>query len=230
MHGKRPLLQRKHNPLFKNLIRCEGCGGMVTWQLQKGRYYGTCQRLKPGCKGVKALREDRIEDYIVKMLDALVCPSQEIIEWVTNELRKRRSDQSDTREQALQSLRAQIIRLERMDNELYDDKLAGDISRETYSAKHASLQSQKVELETKREKLAEGTQCGLEQRLALLRLSQKAAEIYQTRTIEQKRLIITKLFKSITSFNGSVSVTYTKLTQAIARNSGLSKEILGYAK
>lgn len=226
MHGKRPLLQRKHNPLFKNLIRCEGCGGMVTWQLQKGRYYGTCQRLKPGCKGVKALREDRIEDYIVKMLDALVCPSQEIIEWVTNELRKRRSDQSDTREQALQSLRAQIIRLERMDNELYDDKLAGDISRETYSAKHASLQSQKVELETKREKLAEGTQCGLEQRLALLRLSQKAAEIYQTRTIEQKRLIITKLFKSITSFNGSVSVTYTNFVHVIADKTLQTKAIL----
>ena len=227
LHGRRPAAIRRHNPLFKNLIRCEVCGGLVTWQLQKGRYYGMCQRLKPECRGKKSVREDRVEEQIIDLLDRLVCPSPEIIEWVTNELRKRRSDQTETRVQTLKALNAQIDRIGRMDNELYDDKLAGDISRETYDAKHDNFIEQRAELETKRDKVAKRSASDLEQRLALLNLSQKAAEIYQTRTIEQKRLILTKLFRSITFNNGSVSVTYTNFVKVIADKSIKTREILG---
>ena len=141
-------------------------------------------------------------------------------------MRERYSEKYAAREEALQAIDSQLIRLKRMDNELYDDKLAGEISRETYTAKHANLQAQQVELEKKRSKLSDGTGSRVEQRLALLNLSQKAAEIYQTRTIEQKRLIITKLFKSITSFNGSVSVTYTNFVHVIADKTLQTRAIL----
>ena len=114
-----------------------------------------------------------------------------------------------------------------MDNELYDDKLAGDITRDMYDTKHAHFAAQKAELEAKRDALVEGTQSDLEQRLALLNLSQKAAEIYQSRTVEQKRLIIIKLFKSITFNNGSMSVTYTNFVKVIANKTLKTKEILG---
>jgi len=113
-----------------------------------------------------------------------------------------------------------------MDSELYDDKLAGDISRETYDAKHGNFMEQKVELEAKRDKVAKRSASDLEQRLAHLNLSQKAAEIYQTRTIEQKRLILTKLFSSITFNNGFVSVTYTNFVKVIADKSIKTREIL----
>ena len=226
MHGKRPAKQRKHNPVFKNLINCERCGGLVTWQLQKGRYYGACQRLKPECRGAKTIREDRAETYIMEKLNELVCPSPEIIDWVSAQMRERYSEKYAAHEEAMQAIDSQLVRLKRMENELYDDKLAGEISRETYTAKHANLQAQQVELEDKRSKLSDGTGNRVEQRLALLNLSQKAAEIYQTRTIEQKRLIITKLFKSITSFNGSVSVTYTNFVRVIADKTLQTRAIL----
>jgi len=227
MHGGRPAVLRKHNPLFKNLIICETCGGKVTWQLQKGRYYGRCQRLKVECKGTKTIREDRVEEQIVNQLNTLICPSTEIIEWVTSELRKRRTGQTETREQMLKALNVQLDRLARMDNELYDDKLSGDISRETYAAKHEQFVSQKAELQAKIDKTAARNTDDVEQRLALLNLSQKAAELWQTRTVEQKRLIIIKLFGSITFNNGSISVTYTNFVKVIADKSIKTREILG---
>jgi hypothetical protein len=46
----------------------------------------------------------------------------------------------------------------------------------------------------------------------------------------ERRGILTKLFKNISLKDNAVSVTYTKLSQAIAVNSGQTKEILGYAK
>jgi hypothetical protein len=70
----------------------------------------------------------------------------------------------------------------------------------------------------------------LEQRLVLLELSQKAASIYRTRTPEQKRLIITKLFTNITRNQGALSVTYTDFSRAIAQNVLKTKEILGAKK
>ncbi len=196
-------------------------------QLQKGRYYGRCQRLKPECKGTKTIREDRVEEQVITMLKELVSPTPSIIGWVTKELQKRTATGAETRAQTIKSLDTQINRLTRMNNELYDDKLAGDITRDMYDTKHAHFMAQKTELENKRDALAEGARSDLEQRLVLLNLSQKAAEIYQTRTIEQKRLIIIKLFKSITFNNGSISVTYTNFVKVIANKTLKTKEILG---
>ncbi len=47
-----------------NIITCEICGGVVTWQLQKGRYYGACRRRNPACKIKKSIREDYLEKMV----------------------------------------------------------------------------------------------------------------------------------------------------------------------
>lgn len=227
LHGKRPTVYKKHNPLFKNLITCEACGGVVTWQLQKGRYYGSCQRLREECKGRKTLREDTLEELIQSMLSALVCPSPEVIDWVIAELRRRNETNNKAYEDSLKAIDVQIERLRRMDNGLYDDKLAGDISREVYQTKHDSFMEQMTELEDKRDKVGRSVANDLEHRLMLLDLSQKAAELYQTRSIEQKRIIITKLFSSITYTNESVSVKYSKFAEVVANKSLKTREILG---
>jgi len=226
-HGKRPTVLKKHNPLFKNLITCSTCGGVVTWQLQKGRYYGSCQRLRNECKGRKTLREDRLEELIEGMLAKLICPAPEVIEWVTEELRKRRETTSQTRTDSLKALDVQIERLQRMDSVLYDDKLAGEITRDVYQLKHEAFMSQLRELEDKRDVLVKGNENDLEQRLALLKLSQRAAELYRTRSIEQKRVIITKLFSRITYNDSSVSVIYSKFAEVIANKSLETGAILG---
>lgn len=227
LHGKRPNVYKKHNPLFKNLLSCNVCGGVVTWQLQKGRYYGSCQRLNNKCKGRKTIREDQLEARIEAMLAQLVCPSQRLTAWVSQELQDKKQTTAQAREDSIQALDAQMSRLMRMDGELYDDKLAGDISRDVYQSKHDQFMEQYKELEDERDRLANANQNDLEQRLALFRLSQDAAKLYRTRSIAQKRIIITKLFSSITYGNESVSVTYSKFAKVIANKSLKTKEILG---
>ena len=64
----------------------------------------------------------------------------------------------------------------------------------------------------------------------LLELSQKAAKLYPTKSTEQKRLIITKLFKELTYDNGSVSVIYSNFARAIAQNVLKTNELLGGKK
>ncbi len=216
MHRGRPTVFKKHNPIFKNLLKCKGCGGVITWQLQKGRYYGNCQRLQESCKGMKLLREDRVEEIIADMLKDLVCPSEEIIEWVAASMRRQYKDSIERQEKIAFSLQAQIDRVGRMDDDLYEDKLAGEISKERYKAKHEQFIAQKLELEKQLKGMERASGARLEQKLVLLKLSQKAAQLYPHKSPEQKRLIISKLFGQITAFDGSVSVTYTNFTRAVA--------------
>lgn len=68
--------------------------------------------------------------------------------------------------------------------------------------------------------------------IAQIELSQDAKRLFADTNVsnDEKRGILTKLFKNISLKDNVVSVTYTKLAQAIAANSGQTKEILGYAK
>lgn len=228
MHGGRPLVLKKHNPLFKNLITCETCGGVVTWQLQKGRYYGACQRRNPICKIKKTIREDRLEETIQTLLDDLVCPSRQLMDWVVQQLEAKRGTTSRTHEDSLEGINKQIARLVRMDGDLYDDKLAGDITKDIYQAKHAAFMEQLTELRAKQTALENKVNKNdLPQRLALLKLTQMAAKLYRTRTVEQKRVILTKLFSSFTYRDGAVSVTYSKFASVIANKTLKTKEVLG---
>lgn len=228
MHGGRPLVLKKHNPLFKNLITCETCGGVVTWQLQKGRYYGACQRRNPTCKIKKTIREDRLEETIQALLDDLVCPSKQLMDWVVQRLEAKRETTSQTHEDSLEGINKQIARLVRMDGDLYDDKLAGDITKDIYQTKHAAFMEQLTELRAKQTALENKvSKNDLPQRLALLKLTQMAAKLYQTRTVEQKRVILTKLFSSFAYRDGSVSVTYSKFASVIANKTLKTKAVLG---
>ena len=56
----------------------------------------------------------------------------------------------------------------------------------------------------------------LEHKLVLLELSQKAAELYPSKSPEQKRLLASKLFNKMTINAGRLSVEFTNFAQAIA--------------
>lgn len=227
MHKGRPTVLKQHNPVFKNMITCDGCGGLVTWQKQKGRYYGSCQRKSEACKRRKFVREDKIEAVITDRLSKLICPSPEIIEWVAEAMQKEYKDNIENKEKLAASIQVQIDRIQRMDDGLYDDKLSGDITPERYKEKHEQFVSQKAELTHQLSKIDVASAQKLEYSLVILELTQKAGLIYAKKTPEQKRLIITKLFTNLTFTEGGVSVKYTKFAHAIAENVQLTRNLLG---
>ena len=207
---------KKHESPLQGLIRCDDCGSVVTWQLQKGRYYGICRRLSEKCKYGHSLRQDRVEEVIMDQLEHLVCPAPEVIEWVTEAVREMNRQNTETKEKIKNALESQIKRLEQMDENLYDDKLSGLITKERYEVKHEQLVKDREELYGKLSSIDSDMSLASEQRVALLELSQKAAQIYAKKTAAQKRLIISKLFSNLKLKEGSVSVTYSKLVYVIA--------------
>jgi len=216
LHRGRPRKYAKHFSPFQGLIRCQDCGSIVTWQLQKGRYYGICRRLTDKCKMNHSLREDRIEKIIVDQLKNLICPVPEVIDWVVDAMREVNQGDITKREQLKESLQAQLKRIERMDDNLYDDKLAGVISNDKYTQKHDQLMKDQDDLYTQLKAIDFSESMQVEQKVAILKLSQKASQIYQLKSSTEKRLIISKLFSNLTLKEGCLSVTYTKFVYVLA--------------
>ena len=218
MHRGRPRAYSKHDSPLKSVIRCEDCNSLVTWQLQKGRYYGACRRLSDACKRGRLLREDQAEQLVTVLLEQLVSPSADLINWVANQMRARHGDTVASQDKLIASIRSQIDRLSRMDSGLYDDKLAGDITKEKYDEKHEQFVAEKAQLNDRLSKLDQSLGQRLENRLVILELTQKAAEIYNKKRPAQKRLIISKLFAKLTLKGGLLSVTYSSFARAIAES------------
>jgi len=227
MRGKRPSRYQQHNPVFKNMITCNYCNRVVTWQLQKGHYYGTCQRSQEACKGRKLLREDVLEAEVSAMLKRLVSPAENVIDWVASAMREKYKGNIETNSRLVTSIQTQLNRVNRMDSNLYDDKLAGEVTQEKYDRKHTELLAERKQLEEQLAHVDQTLDQLLEQKLVLLELSQKAAELYPKKTPEQKRLIITKLFQKLTYTDEAVSVIYTNFSRAIAQNVLQTNNLLG---
>jgi site-specific DNA recombinase len=127
-----------HDPLFKGMLRCDICNAVVTWQLQKGRYYGACQRRNDVCKGRQLLRQDRLEDLLVMRIDEVDESSNnrtqlsKLVDLFESRLQPYIGQH---RELITKHIKQQVRRLERIEDNLYEDKLSGIIGEQKYVQK-----------------------------------------------------------------------------------------------
>ncbi|HVQ44166.1 MAG TPA: recombinase family protein [Candidatus Saccharimonadia bacterium] len=198
---------RKHNPVFKGMIRCTGCGGMVTWQLQKGRYYGLCQQRKGVCRGNRFLREDRLERRVIGMLEGLDDSDGKILAWLEKALEAGRPKSLDW-VGVIDTLQRQLTRLKRMDEMLYEDKLAGEVSVEKYAMKHAELTERMTSVQ---ERLGEvqGSQGGGESvAVPACDSVNPIVRLYVRSTPDEKRVIMRALFRPLSSDRDGAGIEF----------------------
>jgi site-specific DNA recombinase len=231
LERRTPEKYRKHNPVLKGIMRCEHCSKTITWQRQKGRLYGGCQRKTVECKKQKFVREDAVMTLIERRLDDLICPAPQVVDWLVTLLQQDFQLSIDNTEQAQKALDDRIARIKRMDDMLYDDKLAGLVSAERYQEKHDGFMSELNGLEKQKGGVSQKYEEKYMKGISDIELSQDAKRLFADANVtnDDKRVILTKLFASISLKDNIVSVTYTKLAQAIAQKSVQTREILGYA-
>jgi hypothetical protein len=195
---------KKHNPVFKGMIRCTDCDSMATWQKQKGRFYGACKRTSEACRRKPLLREDRVEMQVIEMLEGLKDRNGKLF----NELKVALGLEHSAyigmhRTQVIKSLNSQLKRLQTIEDTLYEDKLAGLISEGKYQAKRAEFAEQAEQIMARLSKLNE---IQTEQDVELPRAKNKIVALYLKSTPGQKRTILSVLFKKIALEGGVVAI------------------------
>lgn len=195
--------QRRHDPIFKRMITCEDCGHKVSWSKQKGRFYGACQRKKYCWKG-KYLREDRVEALAIQKLEEIDDPKGKILGKLKAALQIiQPQDVGLYRQKMIEELTRQIKRMQKMEENLYDDRLAGFISKEKYEEKRSQFAKQAAEIAERLAMLREA-QDVRERPEQKLQADNAIVELYLNSSPHHKRIILITFWKKITAKGGSI--------------------------
>ena len=186
----------RHEFPFKGLIRCSACHGMITWQKQKERAYGSCQRRLDDCKKHKWLREDRTEEAIIGHLEKIEDPDSHLFDELKETLLARKNPFSDSDITAMTKLlRAQIRRLERVANNLYEDKLEGIIDDTIYRDKEAKFAERKNKIQSRIDELTEYKD--KIDKITVCKSKHAIKRLYLQSNTAEKQLILSRLFSVI---------------------------------
>lgn len=206
LHRKSHRAAKKNDHIFKGMIRCGICNGMITWEKQKAYVYGYCQRNLEDCRG-NGLREDRVERRIVGQLEKISDSKGAILKELEEAIEK--SKPSDGvgayRVKVIESLNAQIERIKRIDDSLYEEKLAGDISQERYENKHKELDVQVAGINDRLQRLLEA-QGQLAPSTTKLEAGNPIVSLYINSQPMDKRVILYKLFSPLIATEGKLRI------------------------
>lgn len=205
----------KHNPLFKAMIRCVKCEGVITWQLQKGHWYGRCNGYR-GCVNKYFVRQEVLEEQLMAAFEPLISPSPAIIAWAKDAIRERHANDMDAHNAHIRRLRTRYDDLQRRMDIMYDDRVDGRLTTERYDAKVAEAETERKQIKETLAEIDTNYTASLEYGLNILELSQHAAEIYQQKDDPERRGILRDLFLNLSLEGRSLGYSYTKLAAAIA--------------
>lgn len=194
IHGRRLPRAKRHNPLFKGLLRCVNCEATITWQMQKGRYYGACQRRTEHCKHHPMIREDYVEALVRAKLQEIDESNSglKLLYEIKEALELSQQPYvGKHRIGVMKLIKRQIRRNETMEDTLYEYRLSGVIGEEKYQAKLREIVANINQL---RERLRR-----IESIEGATKTDSSTAEtlidLYDSEPKTGKRIIINKLFK-----------------------------------
>lgn len=215
--GTTPRVEKRENlTLLKGKAHCEDCGGLISWYLQKGWWYGECKSNKP-CSVRGCARQDKIEQELAEYFNELIAPSPALIAWVKKELRQSSAEETEQYQAAVQKLTQSLQRLDRQIKILYEDRLDGRISSEIYDQKFKEKTVEREEIAKNIKRISNENTEYIERAISILELTQNAAEIFRTKPVEEQRILLGDIFSAITLNGKHMSVTWRPETEIVRK-------------
>ena len=218
LHQKTTPKYRKHFTVFKGLIKCSECHGTITWEIQKGHWYGHCNHYRD-CSQKKFMRQEIIEEQVLQYFDRITVQNKKLADWIIKALKESHSEKIEYQQKCLNELNAQLKRLQTRTDVLYNDRLDSRIDTETYDRKYKEICDEKGRLLHAIKNLGEAEKEYFDLGVNILELSQKAGEIFRNADTEKKRDLLSFVFSDliINANEGRLNVTYRKPFEIIAQ-------------
>lgn len=201
---------RKHLPVFKAKIMCEECGGLITWEIQRGHWYGHCNHYK-NCSQKVWVRQEAVEEQLFPCFDKIAPKDEEIIKWLESALKESHEDEINYNNQKREALNKIIktadLRMERA----YRDKLDGRIPAHLCEKMMYESDAEKKDATEALNTLGEARLAYYEAGYAVHELALHSKKIYQSpeATVEEKRLLLSQIFSNSSLNEGKIKPNYT---------------------
>ena len=203
-------LYRKHLPVFKAKLTCAGCGGTITWENQKGHWYGHCNHYRK-CNKKTWWRQEKVEESLFPLFDDVAPKTNKVLKVLKKALKESHSNEIEYHEEKQKELNNQINKSQHRIEAIYEDKIDGKISSEFYEKKLVEYTKDKKDAVEALRKINEGNTKYYEAGYAIHELASKASEIYKSpkATTEDKRLLLSKIFSNLSLNSLEIKPDYT---------------------
>jgi site-specific DNA recombinase len=206
---------RTHKHLFKGLIRCSECNGLITWEIHRGHNYGHCNQYRP-CSPKSWLKETEIDYQIARILSGLVLTNERFAAWLREALKEAGRNEHDYKKNEVTEINKNISLIDQKLTRLYEDRLDGRIETSFYDTKSSELKIEKEKLLTLLNSHSASSNKSKDLGIALFDLSQSAPTIYTSKEVEGKRNLISTVFKDLRVDNGVLLHTFNDSFQILA--------------
>lgn len=210
---------RKHRYLFKGLIQCAECGGLITWEQQKSHIYGRCHGYR-NCQQSTYYKEPKINDKVKAKLETLKLHNKPLAQWLVEAIEEYNQNDTQVFQTAYNQLQDKLSQYQKRLSQLYDDRADNKIPESLYQAKLSEYTQVIDKTETQLEKLnRQDAKKQKQNKVDLFKLSQKASFIYQLAEPDEKRQLIPFIFADLKLGDGQLyhqfSEAFLKLYQSI---------------
>ncbi len=204
---------RKHSYLFQGLIRCAGCNGLITWEVQRGHRYGHCNHYND-CKQTTWVKEPEVEEQLLSGFDNLKLKNSRIVEWLRKALKESHQDEIEYHNSTVGQLQARYEAIQKRMDKLYDDKLDEKITPDFYNRKFKQYSQEKDEIAESIKRHSTASTGYLNLGINLYELSQRAREIYlkakEKGMLDEQKALIRLVFAKLILDEGKLSWEYSQ--------------------
>ena len=199
-----------HLPVFKAKIRCEECGGLITWETQKGHWYGHCNHYKE-CSQKVYIKQGQVEEQLFPFFDGVAPKNERVLNWLIKALKESHKDEIDYNTQKRESFNRIIRTADKRIEEAYKDKLDGRMPSTLCEKVIKDTAKEKEVAIEELNKLSKSRTAYYEAGFAIHELALKAKAIYESpkAKIEDKRLLLSYAFSNMSLNADKISPNYT---------------------
>ncbi len=207
--GNHPVRESKRSFAYTGLIKCAHCGCSITAGTHKGKYiYYRCTGACGRCN-TRLIREDRLEALLGELVQRIHI-DDETIEWVVAALKESHRDEKAYHDEQITRLQAEIKKLQDRTDIAYEDKLDGKISEEYWERKSRQWRSRQFELRRSVEQHEKASQVYFEEGTTLLKLAQRAYDLWLAQSQIEKRRLLDVLLLNCTFDGEKLVATYKR--------------------
>lgn len=203
----------KHYRELRGKVNCGSCGKTVTWEQQKGHWYGACKQCKSqlGTER-KYIRQEKLESALMAKMTAVAPQNERVLSILQTALKESHSEEITLHETQVNGINASLQRIQQRKRAMYDDKLDGRITADFYDQRLVEFQQEEELLTESLKKLKSDNTEYYKVGAAIHELAVSADKIYLSNnaTIEERRLLLAYAFERVSVLKGTVEVEYTK--------------------
>jgi len=200
----------KHNYLFKGKIFCEECGGVLSWETQKGILYGHCNNhiKSRSCSKKTYIKEKEVEEQIDSVFLKIAPRNEAVLNWIQEIIKEENSQQVKFRETEIQRLNGLLGNARKQKDKYFEAKINGE-DLDYCLRKIDEYKKEESVLESALDRVVSGSDEYQELSLLIHELAFKAKDIYEKATIDEKRLLFSQLFTNFTQNVYTITPNYS---------------------